>query len=91
MQIKGCPSLIDLIIVDMPEDPIAPIILGRPFLRNVKSFINLHEGNVRFELPSREPFVVHFPRKKRSKKNDDGIITLKANYFGAGIPLLKPK
>ena len=31
LQIKGCPSLIDLIIVDMPEDPIAPIILGRQF------------------------------------------------------------
>ena len=90
VQIKRCPSLIDLVIVDMAEDPIAPIILGRPFLRTVKSLIKLHEGNVRFELPSREPFVVHFPRKKRSKKNDDGIITLKANYFGA-VPLLKPK
>ena len=91
VQIKGCPALIDLIIVDMPEDPITPIILGRPFLRNVKALINLHEGNVRFELPSREPFVVHFPRKKKNKKNEDGIITLKANYFGAGVPLRKPK
>ncbi|MBI0385488.1 retroviral-like aspartic protease, partial [Streptomyces albiflaviniger] len=26
VQIKGCPTLIDLVIVDMPEDPIAPII-----------------------------------------------------------------
>ena len=90
MHIKGCPTLLDLIIVEMPEDPIAPIILGRPFLRIVKSLINLHEGNVRFELPSREPLVVHFPRKKKNKKNEDGIITLKANYFGA-VPLLKPK
>ena len=90
VQVKGCPSLIDLIIVDMPEDPIALIILGRPFLRTVKALINLHEGNLRFELPSREPFVVHFPRKKKNKKNDDGIITLEANYFGAGVPLLKP-
>ena len=68
VQIKGCPSLIDLIIVDMPEDPIAPIILGRPFLRTVKSLINLHEGNVRFELPSQEPFVVHFPRKRKARR-----------------------
>ena len=91
VQIKGCPSLIDLIIVDMPKDPIAPIILGRPFLRTVKALINLHEGNVRFELPSREPFVVHFPREKKNKKNDDGIITLKANYFRARLPLPKLK
>jgi hypothetical protein len=53
--------------------------------------INLHDGNVRFELPSRKPFVVHFPRKKKNKKNDDGIITLKANYFGVGVPLVMPK
>jgi hypothetical protein len=36
VQIKNCPALIDLVIVDMPEDPIAPIILGRPFLRTVR-------------------------------------------------------
>jgi len=91
VQIKGRHALIDLVIVDMPEDPIAPIILGRPFLRTVKALINLHEGNMRFELPSREPFVVHFPRKKKSKVYDNGIITLKANYFGMGVPLPKPK
>ena len=91
VQIKGRPALIDRVIVDMPEDPIAPIILGRPFLRTVKSLINLHEGNVRFELPSREPFVVYFPRKKKSKVYENGIITLKANYFRMSIPLPKPK
>jgi hypothetical protein len=91
VNIKGCPTLIDLVVVDMPEDFNAPIILGRPFLRTIKALINLHEGNMRIELPSREPFVVHFPRKKKARKNDDGIITLKANYFGVGVPLNKPK
>jgi hypothetical protein len=85
VQIKGCPSLIDFVMVDMFEDLVAPIVLGRPFLRSVKALINLHEGNVRFELPSREPFVVHFPRKKKAKKLEDGIITLKANYFVVGV------
>src|SRR3954466_1628953 len=32
--IKVCPALIDFVIVDMPEDATAPIILGRPFLKN---------------------------------------------------------
>ena len=76
----------------MPEDPIAPIILGRPFMRTIKALINLHEGNVRIGLPSRDPFIVHFPRKKNVKPDDDdGIIIFKANYFVVGIPLLKPK
>ena len=88
VQVKDCPALIDLVIVDMPGDPIAPIILGRPFLRTFKALINLHEGNVIIELPSRALFIVHFPRKK-NKDNRDKIITLKANYFGIGIPLSK--
>jgi hypothetical protein len=91
VNVKGCPTLIDLVVVDMTEDANAPIILGSPFLRTITALINLHEGNVRIDLPSREPFVVHFPRKKKARKNDDGIITLKANYFGVGTPLKKPK
>ena len=46
VQINDCPVMIDLVIVDMPEDPIAPIILGRPFLRTIKAVINVFEGNV---------------------------------------------
>jgi hypothetical protein len=91
VEINGCPSLIDLVIVDMPEDPTAPIILVRSFLRTIKSLINLHEGNVRIVLPSKEPFVVHFPRNKKAKYGEDGVITLKANYFGWGVPLPKSK
>ena len=44
--IKGCPALIDFVIVDMPKDATAPIILGHPFLRTIKALINLYEGNV---------------------------------------------
>ena len=89
--IKGCPALIDFVIVDMPEDVTAPIILGRPFLRNIKALVNLHEGNVKLQLPSRDPFVVHFPRKKRARTDEKTVITLKANYFGVGVPLARPK
>ena len=46
IQINDCLVMIDIVIVDMPEDPIAPIILGRPFLRTIKATINVFEGNV---------------------------------------------
>uniref|UniRef100_A0ACD5UN64 Uncharacterized protein n=1 Tax=Avena sativa TaxID=4498 RepID=A0ACD5UN64_AVESA len=92
VEIKVSPALIDLVLVDMPEDPIGPIILGRPFLRTIKALINLHKGNVRIGLPSRDLFVVHFPREKKANpKDDDDVITLKANYFGVGVPLHNPK
>ena len=75
----------------MPEDVTAPIILGRPFLRTRKALINLHEGNVKLQLPSRDPFVVHFPRKKKAKHDEKIVITLTASYFGVGVPLARPK
>ena len=75
----------------MPEDATAPIILGCPFLRTIKDLINLHEGNVKLQLPSRDPFVIHFPRKNKAKHDEKEDITLKANYFGVGVPLIWPK
>jgi hypothetical protein len=51
VETKGSPVLIDLVIVYMTEDPTTHIILGRPFLRNIKALINLHEGNERIGLP----------------------------------------
>ena len=59
--------MIDLVIVDMPEDPIAPINLGRPFLRTIKAMINVFQGNARFDLPAKDPIVRHFPGKKKMK------------------------
>jgi hypothetical protein len=42
---------------------------------------------VRIGVPSKDQFLVHFPRKKKDNTDDDGIITLKANYFVVGLPL----
>ena len=79
--VKGCPALIDFVIVDMPEDATAPIILGRTFLRTIKALINLHEGNVKLQFPSWDHFCIHFPRKKEAKHDDKKAITLKANEW----------
>ena len=65
MYIKGCPALIDFVIFDLPEDATAPIILGRRFLRAIKVMINLHEGNVKLQLPLWYPLVVHSPGRRK--------------------------
>ena len=49
----------------MPKDHIAPTIHGRQVLRTGKALVNLHEGNVRFELPSRDPLLFIFPERRR--------------------------
>uniref|UniRef100_R7W1Y5 CCR4-NOT transcription complex subunit 1 n=1 Tax=Aegilops tauschii TaxID=37682 RepID=R7W1Y5_AEGTA len=46
VQINDRHVMIDLVIVDMPEDPIAPSILGRPFLITIKATISVFEGNL---------------------------------------------
>ena len=42
--------MIDLVVIDMFEDPIAPIIFGMPFLRPIIAIINVFERNARFDL-----------------------------------------
>ena len=64
MYIKGCPALIDFVIVDMPEDSSAPIILGHPFIRPIKALINLHEGNVSFNCLRGILLLFIFPGRK---------------------------
>lgn len=89
IQINDCHDMIDLIIVDMPEDPIASIILGRPFLRTIKSTINVFEGNVRFDLLLKDPFMRHFPRNKKLKMyTGEGIVVNSRSY---GLDIFVPK
>ena len=85
VQINDCPIMIDLVIVDMPEDPIAPIILGRPFLRTIKATINVFERNIRFDLPTKDPFVRHFPRKRKMNTYKGEGIIVNARSYGLGV------
>ena len=66
--IKACPALIDFVIVDMPEDATAPIILGHPFLRTIKALINLHEGNMMLQLPLWALLLFIFLGKRKPSK-----------------------
>jgi hypothetical protein len=65
--------------------PIAPIILGRTFLRTIKVVINVFEENVRFDLPAKDPFVRHFPRKKKIKTYTGEGIVVNARSYGLGV------
>ena len=85
VQINDCLVMTDLVMVDMPEEPISPIILGRPFLRTIKAVINVFEGNVRFDLLAKDPFVRHFTRKKKMKTYKGEGIILNARSYGLSV------
>ena len=54
---------VDFIVLDIDCNPTCPIILGWPFLRTIGAFIDMKEGNIRFQFPLRKG-MEHFPRKK---------------------------
>jgi hypothetical protein len=54
---------LDFIVLDIDCNSTCPIILGRPFLRTIGAIIDVKEGNIRFQFPSRKG-MEHFPRKK---------------------------
>jgi hypothetical protein len=67
---------IDFLVLDVECNASCPIILGRPFLRNVGAIIDMKEGIVKYQFPLNKG-MEHFPRK-RKKLLFDSI--LRANY-----------
>jgi len=49
----------DFVVMEMPEDPFAPIILGRPFLATVGAIINVKKAQMTFEIGN-ETVEFHF-------------------------------
>ena len=54
----------DFVVLDMPEDPFAPIILGRPFLATVGAIINVKKAQMTFEVGN-ETVEFHFNKTMR--------------------------
>jgi hypothetical protein len=55
---------IDFLVVDIECNFSCPIILGRPFLRNVGAIIDMKEGTIRYQFPLKKG-MEHFPRKRK--------------------------
>ena len=49
-------------MLDIECNPSCPIIVGRPLLRTIGDIIDMKEGNIRFQFPSKEG-MEHYPRK----------------------------
>jgi hypothetical protein len=68
----------DFIVMDMPEDPYVPIILGRPFLATTGAIINVKEARMTFDVCDE---MVEFSfnkamrehRKGEGKKFEEGL------------------
>jgi hypothetical protein len=67
---------VDFLFMDVECNASCPIILGRPFLRTVGAIIDMKEGTIKYQFPSKKD-MEHFHRR-RKKLLFDSI--LRANY-----------
>ncbi|GJR35997.1 reverse transcriptase domain-containing protein [Tanacetum coccineum] len=69
---------VDFVVLEMDEDELVPIILGRPFLATARAIIDVHEGKLRKQpTPSSHLLRVIYRRENqasRSSKNHKGVI-----------------
>ena len=85
--------LTDFVILDIPEDEIMSIILGRPFLNTAGAVIDCNKGNVTFHVNGNE-HTVHFPRKQpqdHSINSIGKIPTITIGGFEFPLPSVKKK
>src|SRR4051812_7983259 len=62
VEVANCLILTDFVVLDMPEDGIMSIFLGRPFLNTAGAIIDCNKGKVTFNVNDKE-HMVYFPKK----------------------------
>src|SRR3954470_24519673 len=62
VEVVNCLILTDFVVLDMPEDGIMYIILGRPFLNTAGAILDCNKGKVTFNVNDKEN-TVYFPKK----------------------------
>ena len=85
--------LTDFVILDIPEDDIMSITLGRRFLNIAGAVIDCNKGNVTFHVNGNE-HMVHFPRKQpqvHSINSIGKIPTIIIGGFEFPLPTVKKK
>ncbi|GKE87261.1 DNA-directed DNA polymerase [Tanacetum coccineum] len=86
--------LIDLVILDMPEDSIVPIILGRPFLATARAMIDVFDKKITLSIGDDEVIFDIDQSIKRPPTEDDecyGIYDLDDTINAEGQKLLANK
>ncbi|GJX52996.1 DNA-directed DNA polymerase [Tanacetum coccineum] len=65
--------LVDFVGLEMDEDELVPIILGRPFLATTRAIINIHEGKLSLRVGS-ETVTFNIRKYMKSKHSRDDYL-----------------
>ncbi|GJY55180.1 DNA-directed DNA polymerase [Tanacetum coccineum] len=64
---------VDFVVLEMDEDELVPIILGRPFLATTRAAINVHEGKLSLRVRS-ETVTFNIGKSMKSKHSYDDYL-----------------
>ncbi|GKC92066.1 DNA-directed DNA polymerase [Tanacetum coccineum] len=65
--------LVDFVVLEMDEDELVPIILGRPFLATARAIIDVHEGKLSLRVGS-ETVTFNIGKSMKSKHSRDDYL-----------------
>ncbi|GJS10342.1 reverse transcriptase domain-containing protein [Tanacetum coccineum] len=77
--------LADFVIVDFEADPRVPIILGRPFLRTAKAFVDLYKEKLTLRIGNEE-----LRSGSTTSHSDPSLFEYESFYFDLSIDTLPP-
>src|SRR3954462_13724544 len=81
VQVANCLILTDFVVLNMPEDGIMSIILGRPFLNTAGVIIDCHKGKVTFNVDDKE-HTVYFPKNIDKRQDLNSIENIETMNIG---------
>ncbi|GKB82289.1 DNA-directed DNA polymerase [Tanacetum coccineum] len=64
---------VDFIVLEMDEDELVPIILGRPILATARAVIDVHEGKLSLRVGS-ETITFNIGKSMKSKHSHDDYL-----------------
>ncbi|GKA02178.1 DNA-directed DNA polymerase [Tanacetum coccineum] len=65
--------LVDFVVLEMDEDELVPIILGRPFLATARAVIDVHEGKLSLRVGN-ETITFNIGKSMKSKHSRDDYL-----------------
>ncbi|GJU40536.1 DNA-directed DNA polymerase [Tanacetum coccineum] len=65
--------LVDFVVLEMDEDELVPIILGRPFLATARAVIDVHEGKLSLKVRN-ETITFNIRKSMKSKHSCDNYL-----------------
>ncbi|GJT60526.1 DNA-directed DNA polymerase [Tanacetum coccineum] len=77
---------VDFVVLEMDEDELVPIILGRPFLATARAIIDVYEGKLSLRVES-QTVTFNIGKSMKSKHSQDSNEALAVSFYSRVEPV----